>query len=89
MDVTIANQGLNQQVMSLQRSIRSLEAHLRFLERQVQVKQRIEKRADSWWRGFLQSRRTASGKVSPMGPIRPNRKKAHGCLPAHEPGYGM
>jgi hypothetical protein len=89
MDMTIANQGLNQQVMSLQRSIRSLEAHLRFLERQVQVKQRIEKRADSWWRGFWQSGRTSSGKVSSRGRIRPNRKKTLSCLPAHEPGYGI
>ena len=71
----IANQGLNQQVMNLQRSIRSLEAHLRFLERQVQVKQRIEKRADSWWRGFWQGGRTSCGVMSPVRPIRPNRKK--------------
>ncbi|CAI4031574.1 hypothetical protein DNFV4_01993 [Nitrospira tepida] len=71
----MANQGFNQQVMNLQRSIRSLEAHLRFLERQVQVKQKIEKRADSWWRGFWQNGGATSGTMSPKSPIRPNRRK--------------
>lgn len=71
----IANQELDQQVMSLQRSMRSLEAHLRFLERQVQVKQRIEKRADSWWRGFWQGGRLSPGVMFRARPIRPNRKR--------------
>lgn len=71
----MANQGFNQQVMNLQRSIRSLESHLRFLERQVQVKQKIEKRADSWWRGFWQNGGATSGTMSPNRPIRPNRRK--------------
>ena len=71
----IANQGFNRQVINLERSIRSLEAHLRFLERQVEAKQRVEKRGDSWWRGFWQGGRMASSGTSPLQPIRPNRRK--------------
>ena len=53
----LVNQCLNQQVMNLERSLRTLEAHLRFLEEQVHVKHKVEKRVDSWWRGLWQGGR--------------------------------
>jgi hypothetical protein len=71
----LGNQCLNQQVMNLERSIRALEAHLRFLEEQVQVKRTLGRRADSWWRGFWQGGRETSSVISSARPIRPNRKK--------------
>lgn len=71
----IANQGFNRQVINLERSIRSLEADLRFLKRQVQAKRRVEKRGDSWWRGFWQGGRMTTTGMSSLQPIRPNRRK--------------
>lgn len=71
----LGNQCLNEQVMNLERSIRALEAHLRFLEEQVQVKRRVERRADSWWRGFWQGGRATGSAMLSARPIRPNRKK--------------